>query len=260
MTEKRFDSTRRRLLTGTTAAVSAALSGCDRIATSPTVNSTLSTADELSFQVQRLLLGRGALAREYPASAISRDFRANGSIRPDSEGYRQHVAERFRNWRLEIGGLVEHPLSLSLDKLRAAPSRAQITRHDCVEGWSSIAQWRGARLSTLLKRAGVKQSARYVAFFCADSLELTLDGTGDYYETIDLVDAMHEQTILAYEMNEEPLPIEHGAPVRLRVERQLGYKMAKYVMRIELLESFAHLGRGKGGYWEDRGYQWYAGI
>jgi DMSO/TMAO reductase YedYZ molybdopterin-dependent catalytic subunit len=252
--------TRRRLLAGTAAAVSAALSGCDRIASAPVVNRTLATADELSFHTQRLLLGRGALAREYPASAISPDFRANGSTNPDNEIYQQHAAESFRNWQLEIGGLVETPLTLSLADLRAAPARSQITRHDCVEGWSSIAQWRGARLSALLQRAGVKPSARYVAFFCADTLELTLDGTGDYYETIDLVDAMHEQTILAYEMNNEPLPIAHGAPVRLRVERQLGYKMAKYVMRIELLDSFAHLGRGNGGYWEDRGYQWYAGI
>ena len=106
----------------------------------------------------------------------------------------------------------------------------------------------------------MKPQAKYVAFFCADTLELTLDGSGDYYETIDLVDAHHPQTILAYEMNDRPLPVAHGAPIRLRLERQLGYKMAKYVMRIELVDSFAGFGLGKGGYWEDRGYQWYAGI
>jgi DMSO/TMAO reductase YedYZ molybdopterin-dependent catalytic subunit len=260
MTDDSLNAMRRKLLGGTVAAVSTALSGCERIATSPSVNSTLAATDSLTFYVQRLLLGRSALAREYPASAISRDFRANGTTRPDSGSYLQHATEAFRNWRLEVGGLVDTPLSLSLDELRAMPSRSQITRHDCVEGWSSIGQWRGARLSALLERAGVKPEARYVAFFCADTLELTLDGTGDYYETIDLVDALHEQTILAYEMNEQPLPVAHGAPVRLRVERQLGYKMAKYVMRIELIDSFAQLGRGKGGYWEDRGYQWYAGI
>ena len=260
MTNDSPNSTRRKLLSGAVVAVSTGISGCDRIATSPAVNSTLAAADGLTFHVQRLLLGRSALAREYPASAISKDFRANGTTSPDSEIYQRHAAEAFRNWRLEIGGLVTTPLSLSLDELRAAPSRSQITRHDCVEGWSSIGQWRGARLSTLLQRAGIKPEARYVAFYCADTLELTLDGTGDYYETIDLVDAMHEQTILAYEMNGEALPIAYGAPVRLRVERQLGYKMAKYVMRIELIETFAHLGRDKGGFWEDRGYQWYAGI
>jgi DMSO/TMAO reductase YedYZ molybdopterin-dependent catalytic subunit len=103
-------------------------------------------------------------------------------------------------------------------------------------------------------------STRYIAFYCADTLEQTLDGTGQYYETIDLVDAFHPQTILAYEMNDEPLPVAHGAPLRLRVERQLGYKMAKYVMRIEAIEAFDKMGRGRGGFWEDRGYEWYAGI
>jgi DMSO/TMAO reductase YedYZ molybdopterin-dependent catalytic subunit len=106
----------------------------------------------------------------------------------------------------------------------------------------------------------LRPTAKYLVFHCADTLELTLDGTGQYYESIDLVDAVHEQTILAYEMNGEPLPVAHGAPLRLRVERQLGYKMAKYVMRIEVVDRFDQIGLGKGGYWEDRGYQWYAGI
>ena len=260
MNENPPDVTRRALLSGAVGVVSTALGGCDRIATSPAVNKSLMAADDVTFHAQRLLMGRAALAREYSASAISTDFRANGTTEPASESYQRHVAEDFRNWHLQIDGLVDSPLRISLEELRAAPARSQITRHDCVEGWSSIAQWRGARLGALLKRAGIQPRARYAAFFCADTLELTLDGTGDYYETIDLVDAMHEQTILAYEMNEQPLPVAHGAPVRLRVERQLGYKMAKYVMRIELIESFAHLGRGKGGFWEDRGYQWYAGI
>ena len=140
------------------------------------------------------------------------------------------------------------------------PSRTQITRHDCVEGWSCIGKWKGVQLSTVIARAGLKPTARFIAFYCADTLELTLDGTGQYYETIDLVDAVHPQTLLAYEMNDHPLDVPHGAPLRLRLERQLGYKMAKYVMRIEAIESFHKLGRGQGGYWEDRGYQWYAGI
>jgi DMSO/TMAO reductase YedYZ molybdopterin-dependent catalytic subunit len=149
---------------------------------------------------------------------------------------------------------------LSLADLRALPARTQITRHDCVEGWSSIAKWRGVRLAALLEQAALRPTAKYLVFHCADTLELTLDGTGQYYESIDLVDAVHEQTILAYEMNGEPLPVAHGAPLRLRVERQLGYKMAKYVMRIEVVDRFDQIGLGKGGYWEDRGYQWYAGI
>ena len=125
------------------------------------------------------------------------------------------------------------------------PSRTQITRHDCVEGWSCIGKWKGAPLGPILNKAGLKPSARYIAFYCADTLEQTLDGTGQYYETIDLVDAFHPQTILAYEMNDEPLPVSHGAPLRLRVERQLGYKMAKYVMRIEAIESFDNISTGQ---------------
>jgi DMSO/TMAO reductase YedYZ molybdopterin-dependent catalytic subunit len=116
------------------------------------------------------------------------------------------------------------------------------------------------RLAAILERARLKPDARYVAFYCADFLSMELDGTGQYYETIDLIDAVHEQTILAYEMNGAPLPVAHGAPLRLRLERQLGYKMAKYVMRIEAIADFHGIGRGQGGYWEDRGYQWYAGI
>ena len=144
--------------------------------------------------------------------------------------------------------------------MRALPSRTQITRHDCVEGWSCIAAVEGRAVVEHSRRGALKPQARFIAFFCADTLEQTLDGTGHYYETIDLVDAAHPQTILAYEMNGAPLPVDHGAPLRLRVERQLGYKMAKYVMRIEAIDGFAALGRGRGGFWEDRGYEWYAGI
>ena len=118
----------------------------------------------------------------------------------------------------------------------------------------------GARLGPLLDRAGLKPDARYIVFHCADTLEQTLDGSGQYYESLDLVDAYHPQTILAYDMNDRPLPVPHGAPLRLRVERQLGYKHAKYVMRIELVQSFEKIAGGKGGYWEDQGYEWYAGI
>ena len=256
-----FSPDRRRLLGGAlTGAAGLALAGCDQVAQSEGVNRVIGSSEGLTRRVQRLIQGRDALAREYPESAISTDFRANGTTNPDSEVYQQHLAEGFANWRLEIGGLVERPLSLSLAQLRQLPSRTQITRHDCVEGWSSIGKWTGARLGPLLAQARLKREARYIAFFCADTLELTLDGTGDYYETIDIVDAFHPQTILAYDKNDGPLPVAHGAPLRLRVERQLGYKMAKYLTRIEAVESFAQLGQGKGGYWEDRGYQWYAGI
>ncbi len=152
----------------------------------------------------------------------------------------------------------EAPRQWTLEELRALPSRSQITRHDCVEGWSAIAQWKGARLAALLQAVRPKSTARYVVFHCADPMEA--DGSDPYYESIDFDDAYHKQTILAYELNGEPLPVKNGAPLRLRVERQLGYKHAKYVMRLELVQSFARIGEGKGGYWEDQGYQWYAGI
>jgi DMSO/TMAO reductase YedYZ molybdopterin-dependent catalytic subunit len=236
------------------------MGACDRIAESPRVNSTLDWAEEVNHRVQRVLLGRKALAREYTDKDISREFRANGTTNPDTEQYNALAKGGFVDWKLAVGGLVERPLQLSLEELRSMPPRTQITRHDCVEGWSCIGKWKGVQLSRVIERAGLKPDARFIAFYCADTLELTLDGTGQYYETIDLVDALHPQTLLAYDMNDRPLDVPHGAPLRLRLERQLGYKMAKYVMRIEALESFEKLGRGKGGYWEDRGYQWYAGI
>jgi DMSO/TMAO reductase YedYZ molybdopterin-dependent catalytic subunit len=237
-----------------------ALSGCQRISQSAGVNSTLELAEGWTQTAQRLLLGRHALAPEYSVSDISQAFRANGTVNPDTEEYNRLVSSGFADWRLVVGGLVERPLQLSVADLRQMASRTQITRHDCVEGWSCIAKWSGARLSALLQQARLRPNARYIAFYCADSLELTLDNSGQYYETIDMVDAMHPQTILAYDMNDRPLSVRHGAPLRLRVERQLGYKMAKYIMRIEAVESFQNIARGKGGYWEDRGYQWYAGI
>ena len=245
-----------RLLAG---AGTLSLAGCD--ARNPVALAILEKAEALTKAVQRgLLAPRDALAPEYTKADISRLFKPNGSTEPDDEAYLKASGENFANWTFEVGGLVETPLSLSLAEMRALPSRTQITRHDCVEGWSCIAEWKGVPLAAILDRAKLKPAAQYIAFFCADELEQTLDGNGRYYETIDLVDAHHPQTILAYEMNGAPLAVEHGAPLRLRVERQLGYKMAKYVMRIEAIESFAALGRGLGGFWEDRGYEWYAGI
>ncbi len=170
------------------------------------------------------------------------------------------MSNDFADWRLEVTGLVEKPLSLSRETLQAMPSRTQITRHDCVEGWSCIAKWTGVPLALVLDEAKVKPEARFVVFHCLDSIEQGLSGDIKYYESIDLIDARHPQTILAYGLNGKALPVENGAPLRLRVERQLGYKMAKYVRGIELVDSFSMLGGGKGGYWEDRGYDWYAGI
>jgi DMSO/TMAO reductase YedYZ molybdopterin-dependent catalytic subunit len=237
-----------------------ALSACDRITASPRGVAVLQSAEGLTRRAQRLFVDRKALAREFTHADISSDFRPNGSIDPTDPDYLALKAKGFSDYRLVVDGLVEKPLSLSLADLRALPSRTQITRHDCVEGWSSIAKWSGARLGPLLDQAKLKPGARYIVFHCGDTLEQTLDGSGQYYESIDLIDAYHPQTILAYAMNDRPLPVPHGAPLRLRVERQLGYKQAKYIMRIEAVEDLKHLGRGAGGFWEDRGYEWYAGI
>jgi DMSO/TMAO reductase YedYZ molybdopterin-dependent catalytic subunit len=237
-----------------------ALGACDRITASPRGVAVLQSAEGLTRRAQRLFVDRKALAREFSPADISPDFRPNGSVDPTDPDYLALKARGFSDYRLVVDGLVESPLSLSLADLRALPSRTQITRHDCVEGWSSIAKWSGARLGPLLDRAKLKPGVRYVVFHCGDTLEQTLDGSGQYYESIDLIDAYHPQTILAYAMNDRPLPVPHGAPLRLRVERQLGYKQAKYIMRIEAVDDLKHLGRGAGGFWEDRGYEWYAGI
>ena len=255
---------RRRLLAAFASLCGLALSGCDRLSSTPRFMSLIDAANGLTYRVQRLLLGANRLAPEYSEAEISPMFRPNGSTDPQDDEYLGLSDKSFVDWRLKVEGLVEHPLSLSLAELRALPSRTQITRHDCVEGWSCIGKWTGVPLSELLSRAGVKPGARYVVFHCADTLDdgsLALDPESiRYYESIDLVDATHPQTILAYELNGKTLDVAHGAPLRLRLERQLGYKMAKYVMRIELVRSFAGIHGGKGGYWEDRGYDWYAGI
>lgn len=215
----------------------------------------LDGATALNQHVHRLLMG-DALAREFSETAISRPFRANGNTGVPGPAYARLAAGQFADWRLEIDGLVHRPLALSMAEMRAFPQRSQVTRHDCVEGWSAIAKWQGPQLGPILARAGLLPAARYAVFHCADRF-----GDTPYYESIDLIDAFHPQTILAWRMNDAPLPVAHGAPLRLRVERQLGYKHAKYVMRIELRASLAGLYGGGGGYWEDRrAYQWYAGI
>ena len=256
---------RRQLLgAGAAAAGSLALGGCDRLSENQAFMDVLASAEDLTRHAQRLLIGQG-LAPEFDEAEISREFRANGSTDPQDDDYLALVKNKFATWRLSVGGLVERPAKLSLAQLQAFPARTQITRHDCVEGWSCIGKWKGVPLGAVLAQAGVKPEARYVVFRCADSmgndsLETAEEGGVKYYESIALVDAMHPQTILAYEMNDKPLQVPYGAPLRVRIERQLGYKMAKYIMGIELVDSYANIGGGKGGYWEDRGYEWYAGI
>lgn len=201
-------------------------------------------------------LAEGDLAREYTIADIRQPMRPNGVTSPQDADYQGHLAAGWDTWRLEVGGLVERPLSLSLGELVAMPYRTQITRHDCVEGWSCIAQWTGVPLSRVIAEARPRPEARFVVFRSMDTIERGLSGDVRYWESLGMRDALHPQTILAYGMNGEPLPVPNGAPLRLRVERQLGYKMAKYLQGIELVTDIP----GAGGYWEERGYDWYAGI
>ena len=232
------------------------LAGCDRLNNSPRFRSVLRSAEGLNMRAQRLVSARDSLAREYSEADMSPFFRSNGTSHPGTPEYARHLAENFANWRLVVDGLVARPLSIPLATLKSIPHRVQITRHDCVEGWSAIGKWHGLELSRILDTAGLSTRANYIVFHCADRF-----GEKPYYESIDLVDAFHPQTIIAWGMNGHLLPVANGAPLRLRVERQLGYKHAKYVQRIEAVESLAGIFGGKGGYWEDNvDYEWYAGI
>ena len=232
------------------------LAGCDRLSGSEWFTKLLGSVDRVNLAAAHA--ARKAMAQEFTAADLSPSFRSNGTAEPDSAAYRTLMNTGFAGYRLVVDGLVQRPASFSMTELRALPSRTQITRHDCVEGWSAIGKWQGARLRAVLDAVQPKPEARYVVFHCADPMEE--DGKEPYYESIDMEDAYHEQTILAYALNDAPLPVANGAPVRLRVERQLGYKHAKYVMRMELVDSYAQLRGGRGGYWEDQGYAWYAGI
>ena len=249
---------RRAALVGAAGAGGLALAGCDQLSRNAGFQRVLAAAEGWNQTSQRLIMSDTRLAPEFTRADLSPVFRSNGTSRPDTDAYKRLLDTDFADYRLRIGGLVRQPLSLSLAELKALPARTQITRHDCVEGWSAIGGWTGVQLGLLLKAAGLLPQARYVVFHCYDNLG---GGPGGlYYESVDLVDAFHPQTILAYAMNGQPLPVSHGAPLRVRLERQLGYKMAKYIASIEAVDSFAHMGQGKGGFWEDRGYAWYGGI
>jgi DMSO/TMAO reductase YedYZ molybdopterin-dependent catalytic subunit len=243
---------RRNVLAGLGAGL---VAGCSKVGDSQPMQTLFGLAQDWHRGFQRALGGREALAREFSPADLSPYFRGNGTMDPGDPGYAAHAAAGFADWKLIVGGLVERPLELSLEQVRALPQRTQITRHDCVEGWSAIGQWTGPQLKTILAMARIRPEARYVVFRCADRIN-----GAPYYESVDLVDAFHPQTIVAHQLNGEALPVKNGAPLRMRIERQLGYKHAKYVNAIEAVASLDGIAGGKGGYWEDRGYQWYAGI
>lgn len=233
------------------------LGGCDRVLEVPAAKRLLFSGENFHRGLHRAITDRTALAREYAAADLSPVFRVNGTHNPGTPEYGALAANGFADWRLRVGGLVDRPLALSLAQLRSMPLREQITRHDCVEGWSAIGRWTGPMLGTILQAAGVRRSANYVVFRCADRYP----NGRNYYESIDMIDAWHPQTIIALGLNGRLLDIGHGAPARLRVERQLGYKHAKYLMQVEAVASLDGIGLGRGGFWEDHyDYDWYAGI
>jgi DMSO/TMAO reductase YedYZ molybdopterin-dependent catalytic subunit len=202
------------------------------------------------------LIGTHGLAREYRDSDVDAHFRVNGFATPSDSRYAELLARDFSTYRLIVDGAVDRPGTFSLAALARMPQRTQITRHDCVEGWSAIGKWSGVPLGELLHAVGPRSDARYVVFHCMDN-----DGAGNlFYESLDLHQARHPQTLLALRLNDAPLDPDHGAPLRLRVPTQLGYKSAKWIAHVEVVGSFARIAGGQGGYWEDQGYEWYAGI
>ncbi|MDE2482299.1 MAG: molybdopterin-dependent oxidoreductase [bacterium] len=245
---------KRRLFIAST--ISSALAACSPIGTALNNNGGFHRLLGAAQGVNHALIGTRGMAREYRDADVNRDFRVNGLPTPSDASYQRYVADDFRSYRLVVDGAVERKHAYGLDALRAMSQVTQITRHDCVEGWSAIGKWSGVLLGGLLDVAKPRADARYVVFHCMDRDD---QGT-PYYESLDLHEARHPQTLLALRLNDANLDPDHGAPVRLRVPTQLGYKSAKWVKRIEVVGSYANLFGGSGGYWEDQGYEWYAGI
>jgi DMSO/TMAO reductase YedYZ molybdopterin-dependent catalytic subunit len=242
---------RRALVTGLAASAATLLAGCDKLASNENFKKALFSAENMHKWLQRSLMDRNALAREFRPEQRSHLFRGNGTVNPNTEEYKTLWRGDFADWRLKVDGMAARPLMLSLDQLKSMPNRIQTTRHDCVEGWSAIGTWRGVPLSLVLDVAKISARAKYVVFHCLDDM----GGGNVYYESIDMIDALHPQTILAFALNEKPLPVRNGAPLRLRAERHLGFK------HIEVVADLRHMRGGNGGFWEDvAGYEWYAGI
>lgn len=247
MKKKTLLTRREALITGATAIGGLLLGGCTK-PLPPTYGNLLRMGDNLTYIAHRALLPGQSLAKEYSLSDIS-SFPATGTVNPaDSskptfnENYEKLMKTGFSDWRINIEGSVSNPQSFSLAELMKLPSRTQITRHTCEEGWTAIGQWTGVPLGHVLQVAGIKPSARFVNFFSYDG----------YGESIDLLDAFHPQTLLAYGMNGKQLTIPHGAPLRLRLEKQIGYKSLKYLEKIVVSDEFMDFG--------DSGWAWYVGI
>lgn len=205
--------------------------------------------ETLTYACQRALVSQHAMAREFKRSEVSKVAPVSGKA-PKTEPYQRLLAGKFADWRLAVDGLVAGPVSFSLAELKGMPSRSQITEQTCEEGWSYVAEWTGVPLSHVLELAGVKPEARYVAAFAYD----------DGYDSLDMPDALHAQTLIAYGMNGQDLTADYGAPVRLKVPRQLGYKSLKFLSRITVTDTMKHIGKGLGSWQPEGGYSWYAGI
>jgi DMSO/TMAO reductase YedYZ molybdopterin-dependent catalytic subunit len=190
------------------------------------------------------------LAREFPRSEISKPPFANGEP-PKDEAFRRLQAGGFADWRLAVDGMVARPASFSLAELKKLPTRSQITHMACEEGWSFIAEWTGVPLSHVLELVGILPQARYVVYFSIDP---------EWWDSVDMADALHPQTLVTYGMNGDELPLGHGGPLRLRVPRQLGYKNVKYITRLTVTDNLKLFGQGLGSISPEEGYAWYAGI
>jgi DMSO/TMAO reductase YedYZ molybdopterin-dependent catalytic subunit len=205
--------------------------------------------ETLTYACQRVLTAGHSAAREFNRSEISRVAPVSGKP-PTTEPYQKLASRGFADWRLQVDGLVARPASFSLDELKRLPVRSQITEQTCEEGWSFVAEWTGAALSDLLNLVGADARAKYVAAFPFD----------ESWDSIDMGDAWHPQTLIAYAMNGRDLPADHGAPVRLKVPRQLGYKSVKFLARLTVTDSLKQFGKGLGSAAPEGGYSWYAGI
>ena len=205
--------------------------------------------ETLTYASQRLLT-RHSMAREFSRSQISNPPFAN-EMAPLNEAYKRLQAGGFADWRLTVDGMVARPASFSLHQLKSFPSRSQITHLACEEGWSYIAEWIGVPLSHVLDAVGVQPQARYVAYFSIDP---------DWWDSVDMADALHPQTFLAYGMNGNELPVGNGGPLRMRIPRQLGYKSVKFITHLTVTDSMKGFGKGLGSMEPEGGYAWYAGI
>ena len=247
---------RRKLIAGGAVAVAgvAGLGAADRIARRyglipPDGGTLYGPGETMTYAAQRLLT-QHSLAREFPRSMISKTPFRNATL-PPNEAYKKHQATGFADWRLTVDGLVAHPTAFSLADLKSLPPHNQITEVACEEGWSYIAEWIGTPLSNVLDQVGVLPQARYAVYFSIEP---------DWWESVDMADAVHPQTFLTMGMNDGELPMGFGGPLRLRVPRQLGYKSVKYITHITMTDSMKRFGKGLGSASPETGYAWYAGI